>query len=97
MNIVEIKKEMGFTHHEFFKKLPKVLGETPYDYSDDTVSFEHNGKTIQIELGAEQVRELSKTTRLPFTRIVIRFFGHQAAEVEQFVRHFNLRYIKGGG
>jgi hypothetical protein len=95
--VVEIEKEMGITHKEFFRKLPRVLDGGTYQIHNQTVSFEFNSRNIEIALGDEQVRELSRTTRLPFTRITIRFLDHQPGEIEQFIKHFNMRFIKGGG
>ena len=92
-----VKKEMGITHADFFAELPALLDDTPYRQSADTIRFQRHGKWIEIALGPEGVRQVGHSVRLPVTPVEIRFFDFAGEEMADFVRHFNLRFMKGGG
>lgn len=92
-----VKKEMGITHKEFYGEFPNVLDGAPFHRSDDTLTFQLNHKNIEIELGPEGFRELSRSIRLPVTPVTLRFFDFSEDEVSGFIKHFNLRFMKGGG
>ena len=92
-----VKKEMGITHKDFYAELPALLDEIPYQQIEDTIIFQLDGKRIEIALGPEEVREVGPTVRLPATVVTLRFFDFSAKEISDFVRHFNLRFMKGGG
>jgi hypothetical protein len=92
-----VKKEMGITHKDFYTELPTLLGTIPYQQIEDTVSFQLNGKSMEIVLGPEEVREIGRSVRLPVTFIEIRFFDCSEEEMGDFVELFNLRFMKGGG
>jgi hypothetical protein len=92
-----ITKEMGLTHRDFFLTLPRLLKDTPYTYSNHIVSFQVNGKKVEIELAPEGVRKLSSSFSLPCTQIEIRFFEFSPKEIEDFIHEFNLRFLRGGG
>jgi hypothetical protein len=92
-----IKKEMGITHKDFYAELPNLLGDIPYQRSEETTRFELDGKLVEITLGPEGVRELGHSVRLPVTAVVLRFFAFSEEEVSDFIGHFNLKFMKGGG
>ncbi|MDT8419743.1 MAG: hypothetical protein RQ754_04875 [Desulfuromonadales bacterium] len=92
-----VRKEMGITHREFYAKLPELLGDTPYQRDGQVIRFQRNGKTIEISLGAEGFRELSRSIRLPVTPVSICFFDFDEAAISSFIEYFNLRFLKGGG
>lgn len=92
-----VKKEMGITHKDFYAELPALLDDTPYQQIEETIVFQLYGKRVEIMLGPEEVRQLGRSVRLPITVVTIRFFDFPAKEISDFVRHFNLRFMKGGG
>ena len=92
-----VKKEMGITHKDFYVELPALLDDIPYQQIEETIVFQLYGKRIEIVLGAEEVRQLGPSVRLPVTGVTMRFFDFSAKEISDFVRHFNLRFMKGGG
>jgi len=92
-----VKKEMGITHKDFYAELPALLNDIPCQQIEDTISFQLNGKSIEIALGPEEVRQIGRSVRLPVTLVEIRFFAFSEEEIRDFVRHFNLRFMKGGG
>jgi len=92
-----ISKEMSLTHRDFFLTLPRLLKDTPYTYSNHIVSFQVNGKHVEIQLAPEKIRKLSSTVSLPFTRIEIKCYEFSPKESEDFIHDFNLRFLRGGG
>ncbi len=92
-----VSKEMGLTHKDFYAELPRLLNDTPYQHSKDTIKFQLNHKNIEILLAPEGVRQLSQSIRLPVTFVTIHFFDFTDDEVNDFIKHFNLVFMKGGG
>jgi len=92
-----VKKEMGITHKDFYAELPALLDTIPYQQTKDTISFQLNGKNMEIVLGPEEVREIGRSVRLPVTFVTLFFYDFSEEEMGDFVRHFNLRFMKGGG
>ena len=92
-----IEKEMGITHKDFYAELPVLLENIPYRQHKDTISIELHGRSMEIVIGPEQVREVGPTVRMPMTVVTMRFPGYTEQEISDFVRHFNLRFMKGGG
>lgn len=92
-----VRKEMGITHSEFYQRLPELLLNIPYHRTQDTIKFQLHGKTIEISLEPEQVRELGLSIRLPVTVVALRFYDFSEDETSSFITHFNLKFMKGGG
>jgi hypothetical protein len=95
--ITIVRKEMGITHKDFYGELPTLLNGIPYYQSEDTIKFQLNHKNAEIILGPEGVRELGQSVRLPVTFVTLRFFEFSEEDVSCFIKHFNLRFMKGGG
>lgn len=92
-----LRKEMGVTHSEFISKLPELLHDIPYQHIKDTIRFQLRGKSVEIVLGPEQVRKLGPSVRLPVTVVNLRFHDCSENEINTFIKHFNLKFMKGGG
>lgn len=95
--VTTIHKEMGITHSDFYMGLSQLLEGLSCQQEAETITFQFFGKTIQIVVGPEQVRELGPSVKLPTTRVTLHFFNFTETEVTDFVRLFNLRFMKGGG
>jgi hypothetical protein len=92
-----VRKEMGITHSEFFNTLPELLHDIPYQHIKDTIRFQLRGMAVEINLEPEQVRELGLSVRLPVTVVNLSFYGCSEDEANLFIKHFNLKFMKGGG
>ena len=92
-----VRKEMGITHKDFFGLLPALLDDTPYQQNQDIIKFQLNHKDIEIVLGPEGVRKLGQSISLPTTPVTLHFFDFTEEEVSAFIKHFNLKFMKGGG
>ena len=92
-----IEKEMGLTHRNFYGELPNLLVGIPYQQGNDTVTFQLNGKLVEIMLGPEGICELGSSLRLPVTHVRLQFYDFTEDEIDEFIRRFNLKFMKGGG
>lgn len=92
-----VEKEMGITHKDFYAELPNLLNDIPYHQAENIVKFQFNCKNIEIILGPEGIRELSRSMRLPVTFVTLRFFDFSEEEISDFIKYFNLKFMKGGG
>jgi hypothetical protein len=92
-----VQKEMGITHRDFYGEIPNLLSDIPYHHIENTIKFQLNRKNVEIILGPEGFRELSRSIRLPVTSVTLRFFDFSEEEVGGFIKHFNLKFMKGGG
>lgn len=95
--LTTVEKEMGITHKAFYGELPNLLAGIPYAQGDDSVTFQLNGKHVEIKLGPEGFREVGLSLRLPVTFVTLRFYDFNEVEVDDFIRHFNLKFMRGGG
>jgi hypothetical protein len=92
-----VKKEMGITHKDFYGEIPNLLGDIPYHQSDSTITFQYKGKKIEITLDQEGVREVTRSMHLPVTMVTLHFLDFTEEEQNVFIRHFNLKFMRGGG
>jgi hypothetical protein len=92
-----VKKEMGITHKDFYGELPALLNDLPYHHNKDIITFQLNHKNVEIALGPEGVREITRSMRLPVTVVTIRFHDFSEEEIDDFIKRFNLKFMKGGG
>ena len=92
-----IEKEMGITHKDFYGDLPNLLQGIPHQQIENTIKFQINNKDIEIILGPEKVREIGPSVRLPVTFVTIRFFDCSEEAIKSFIKHFNLKFMRGGG
>jgi hypothetical protein len=95
--VTTIHKDMGITHSDFYRELSQLLEGIPCQQQAGTTTFRFFGKTVQIVVGPELVRELGPSVKLPSTRVTLHLFNFAETEVTDFVRLFNLRFMKGGG
>ena len=92
-----VKKEMGITHKDFYAELPNLLKDIPYQHNEGVVKFQLNGKKVEIIIAPEGVRKLGLSVQLPVTVVTLRFFDFSKEAIESFIKHYNLKFMKGGG
>ena len=93
---VSYTREMGVDHRDFFRLLPRAMGDHPYEVEGDAVRAELGGGTLLIELGPERVRRIALLA-LPFTEVSFTFRDTDEAGREAFTRRFELAFRRGGG
>ncbi len=95
-NIIEYSREMGLTHDDFWRLLPKAMGEHGYQRDGDSVTAKvHNGQ-VYIHLGHQQERKIA-LLRIPFAEVSFRFQGVSEEQQMAFKAHFDLHFQRGGG
>lgn len=92
-----INKEMGIRHKEFYDELPRLLRGIPYQQSKGSIQFQLHGKDVEIRLGPEGIRQLGQSMQLPVTPLEISFTDCSEEQIETFIKHFDLIFLKGGG
>ena len=94
---VVIKKDMGITHAEFLRLLPRALNGADFKVSGTTIVFkDQNERTLTIQLGPESERRIA-LMRIPRTMVSMKFQGYDASALEAFLTHFDHSYQRGGG
>jgi len=89
-------KEMGVTHADFFRLLPRAMGDTPYTIQGMKVLGELPGGSITIELGEQQVRRIALMA-IPYAEVSFAFNGIDEEARTGFMKYFDLRFQRGGG
>ena len=73
---VVIQKQMGITHAEFMRLLPRALGSEDYKVNGKIIDFSPKlDASFNIQLGAESVRQIA-LMKMPTTPITLTFAGH---------------------
>ena len=94
--MIEYRREMAGSHRDFFRILPKAMGEVPYEVDGTTVHGRLDGGTLRIEVGEERVRRIALLA-LPYAEVCFTFRGVPEARQQAFKRRFDLSYQRGGG
>lgn len=93
---IEYSREMGLTHADFWRLLPRAMGDHSYSRDGDSVTGTvHNG-TVKIDLGPPQERRIA-LLRLPFSEVSFLFSGVTETQQQVFKKHFDLHFQRGGG
>ena len=94
---VKDTRQMGITHADFFRLLPRAMGENPYDLSNCTVRATLSDGSVVITLGEEKERKLSALVIMPYADVTFDYYGVPEEVRAAFERHFHLRYMRGLG
>lgn len=93
---IALTREMTLTSDEFFRWLPAAVDFAPYRVSGNRIECVAGERTWSIVV--EPMADLCiGLLRLPRHRVSLRFCGYTTAEVEAFVKRFNLYFQRGGG
>ena len=93
---MKIVKEMGYTHADFFRLLPRALGHTPYEINGLVVNCTLPSGRLRITLGEERERRLVLVS-IPCTTITFEYINVSEEVREKFNKYFELRFMKGLG
>jgi len=93
---MKIEKEMGFTHADIFRLLPRAMGSNPYEINGLEVNCSLPSGSLRITLGEEHERQLVLVV-LPYTKVTFEYMNVNDEDREKFIRYFELRFMKGLG
>lgn len=92
-----IFKEMGYTHADFMRHLPKAVGGAAMNIEEHAVEVAgRDGRRLRIELGPESERKIG-FFRIPVLPVTLRFSGYGEDEVKAALEQFARAFQKGGG
>ena len=87
---------MGLTHADFWRLLPRAMGEHVYRTEDNAVHAVVGEGTLEIILGEPQLRKIA-LLHLPFAEVSFTFQGVSVQKQQAFKKHFDLYFQRGGG
>lgn len=94
---ITIEKQMGITHAEFMRLLPRALGTSTFEMQGAIIVMPSDGgKQLRITLGPESVRQIA-LMRMPTMPVALTFSGYTQAEAEDTLARFDRAYQRGGG
>ena len=91
-----VEKEMGITHSDFFRTIPRALGSEDYTRSTNGVVLETDGRRLEIVVGPEGERRIALMV-IPRTQVTMTFSGYEDAEIKAAIKRFDMMFKKGGG
>ena len=94
--VIEYRREMAGSHRDFFRILPKAMGDVPHEVDGPTVRARLDGGTLTIDVGEERVRRIALLA-LPYAEVSFTFRGVPVERQQAFKRRFDLSYQRGGG
>jgi hypothetical protein len=95
-NAIVFKKEMGIDHGDFFRLLPRALGDLAYTLEDRRAVIADGDRRLVITLSETTERRIALMV-LPVTHVTFAYSGYSPAEAKAFQTHIDLRYQRGGG
>lgn len=97
VDLVVIQKQMGITHAEFMRLLPRALGSKDYKVNGKAVDFSPKPNTsFHIQLGTESVRQIA-LMKMPTMPVTLTFTGIDDDERAVMLLRFDRAYQRGGG
>ena len=94
--VVRFSRDMGITHHEFFRTLPVALASTPCTVQGRDVVITEDTRRLVISLSPEGRRRIASLS-LPTTQVHFTFSGYSPQDIEQFMARFDRAFQRGGG
>ncbi len=93
---VVITKQMGITYSDFFRTIPRALGNDNYTQLNNGIVLEQDGNRLEITLGPEGERKIALMV-IPTTQVTMTFTGYDEDAVKAAVKRFDMMFKKGGG
>ena len=93
---IAYSREMGLTHKDFWRLLPRAMGEHTYEILGNAVHAKVHGCTLEIHLGEPQERRIALMC-LPYAEVSFKFNDIAESDQQAFKAHFDLYFQRGGG
>ena len=93
---VTINKEMGISHQDFFRILPRALGSTEFERQGNTVLLKQDDQRLTIKLSIESQRRIAAMV-VPVTNVTLTFSGYASKDLQMALDRFDQYFRKGGG
>ncbi len=93
---VIITKDMGITHAEFFRLLPRALGPEAYSRDGARVVRKDGNRCLEITLGPEATRQIALLA-VPTTSVTLSFSGYSDDDRAAALALFDRAFQRAGG
>ena len=94
--VIEYSREMGLTHDDFWRLLPRAMGEHVFERRHDEVHAKVHDGALLICLGPTLQRKIALLS-IPYSVVSFRFEGVSKEQQLAFKTHFDLHFQRGGG
>lgn len=91
-----VEKEMGLTHDDFFRIIPRALGSGDFEKTGTGVVLTDGDKRLEISLGPERRRKIA-LMEIPACDVRLEFSAYSESEREASLDLFDRMFQKGGG
>lgn len=91
-----VEKEMGYSHADFFRLLPRAMGDTPYEVRGLEIDCQLRSGSLKISLGDECERRMGLVV-IPRTKVTFQYDEVSDEDRAEFLKYFELRFMKGLG
>jgi len=88
--------EMTITRADFLRLLPAAVGHQPFSVAGERIVHRDDSRSWTIRLAALPDLRLG-LVRLERQRVTLAFEGYGEAEIDAFMRRFELHFRRGGG
>ena len=93
----QFDKNMGITYSDFYRLLPRAMGEHSYTVTNKTVNVDiATGGKLTLNLGEQQERRIALMC-IPYVIVSFDFDAVADDQKEAFMQHFDLHFQRGGG
>ena len=89
-------RDMALTHKDFFRILPRAVGEHEYTVLPDGADVNVGAGKVNITVGAQQLRKIA-LMEVPWCRVDFTATGLDETEFAKFSEFFHRRFQRGGG
>ena len=93
---ISYSREMGLTHGDFWRILPRAMGEHRYEVQDNVVLATVHAGSLKITLGPTLERRIALMC-IPYSEVSFHFSEVSEEQQQAFKVHFDLRFQRGGG
>jgi len=87
---------MGYSHADFFRLLPRAMGTHQYEVNGLQVNCTLPTGKLTITLGEEHERRLVLVV-MPYMYVTFEYENVSDEDRENFIKYFDLRFMKGLG
>lgn len=92
-------RDMALTHKDFFRILPRAMGDVEYRIEGSVVTGELGAAgsgSLKIEIGSQQLRKIA-LMEVPWCRVEFTAVGVAQSDFDAFARNFHRHFQRGGG
>ena len=94
--VIAYSREMGLTHDDFWRILPRAMGDVAYESEGNVVRAALANGSLEITIGPPLERRIALMC-IPYSVVSFTFTDVEETEQLTFKAHFDLHFQRGGG